>query len=385
MNLLILVFMLALPFSSIFVNINDIWHSQGAVFHLGALCILSYSIFQLPRKPLHQALLLGNKPLGIFTFWLAVTTLFWWNYAIVKDGIYYLPVLMPFVNFLSYIILYKGITRYLTKKDIKDIVICFQYIVGAMAFYGIIQRLNLDQFHRHFSVSFLPDSVVGTLGNPIHLGAWLSICLPILYYNATTFSNIAIFAVWLVILLTGSASGLIGAVGVTIFYNLFHKIRIKHERFIFLFLGVLILCGVIKYGFNHIFSFFNASGRIVFWGKLYDVFKDSAIFGRGLGILNVLKLTNGENLSIWRHAHQEYFQIAVETGLVGLGIAVWGIVSYFKIFTKQPKDKLTVCLASIFVGFLINCFFSFPAHMWLIGVVAMFSYASLFAINAESS
>ncbi len=376
--------MLVLPFSSIVVNINDIWHSQGAVFHLGALCILSYSIFKLPQKALHQALKMGNRPFGIFTFWLAFTTLFWWNYTIVKDGIYNLSVLMPFVNFLGFVILYRGITRYLTNKDIKKIIVCFQYIVGTMAFYGILQKLNLDQFHRHFNTVGIPDAVVGTLGNPIHLSAWLSICLPILYYNSSIFSSISIAAVWIVIIFTGSASGLIGATIVTVFYNIFHKIRTKYDGFIFSFLGFLVLMGVLKLGIRHVFSFFNPSGRIEFWTKLLEIFRDSSILGRGLGILNVLKMNNGLNLSVWRHAHQEYFQIALETGIIGLGIVVWGIISYYKIVFKLKHNKLTICLASIFLGFLINSLFNFPAHLWLTGTVAMFAYSSMFVLKSEA-
>lgn len=334
---------------------------------------------------MHQTLHIENKPFGIFVFWLGLTTLFWWNFIIVKEGIYNLPVLMPFVNFLSFVILYQGIVRYLTIKDLEKMLKCLQYVIGIMVFYAVLQKLNLDQFHKPIDPALVKiDAIIGTLGNPIHLAGWLSITLPILYYNTGLFSNISIILVWLVLILTGSASGLMGAIFVTIFYNLFHKIRIKFEGLVFALLAFLGLFTVYKIGFDKILYFFNPSGRIAFWGKLYEVFREAPITGKGLGILNTLGLNNGLNISVWRHAHQEYFQIAVETGIIGLVIVLWGIFSYFRLFTKQPKDKLTVCLATIFVGFLVNCLFNYPAHMWLTGTFGIFAYSGLFVIKGET-
>lgn len=88
------------------------------------------------------------------------------------------------------------------------------------------------------------------------------------------------------------------------------------------------------------------------------------------------------DVSIWRHAHQEYYQLIIELGIIGLVLAIWCIYDYFKTFTAFKTD-LTIKFASIFFGFCILSLFSFPCHLWLMSTIGILSYSSIYIIKKE--
>ena len=282
---------------------------------------------------------------------------------------------MPFFNFLSFILLYKVIVQYLNVQDIDRILRYFSYVIGIIAMYCILQQLDLDQFHKHFNTEGLPDQIVGTIGNPTHLGAWLAIALPVLYYARTKFSTISILLVWTVILLTSSVSALVTAIILTVFYNYFYQIRFKHERFLFGIIGIIGVVAVYLKGFDWIAnSLLNPHGRFTYWQSIYPLFKEAPILGGGLG--KIMSFNQH-----WKHVHNEYYQLAIEGGLIGLGIVIWGIYEYFKRFIQLERTKLSVCLVTMFIGFLLLSMTNFTCHLWQVGTLAMFSYSSLFCLT----
>jgi O-antigen ligase len=85
---------------------------------------------------------------------------------------------------------------------------------------------------------------------------------------------------------------------------------------------------------------------------------------------------------MWNHAHLEYYQIVLETGLIGLGLLLWCLFDYFKrVFVIL--DGTTMKLASIFFGFCILGLFSFPAHIWLLASMGMIGYSWFYVIENE--
>ena len=296
----------------------------------------------------------------------------WWNMGIVATNQYNFIIFMPFFNFLCFVLLYKGITEYLNEVNIDRILRWFSYVIGIMAIYGILQWFNLDQFHKHFNTKGIPDAVVGTIGNPVHFASWLAICLPILYYVKTPFRTLFITLTWIVLILTGSLSGIGVAIVITLFYNSFFG-RLKQCSLMLIILGLWLFIGLCLKGFNWTL-FLSNSGRFEFWKSLYPIFAQSPIVGGGFG--RVISLNNH-----WKHTHNEFYQIAIEGGLIGLGIAIWCIVEYFKKFIRLERTKLSVCLCSMFVAFLTLSMANFTCHLYLISILAMFSYAGLFCIT----
>ncbi len=367
MNWLILILMVTLPFTSLFIHINNIWVSHGAYFQFGILCLFSFTLVKSLK------FIMSNIPLTSLFLWLGFTTLLFWNMCIVATNQYNFIIFMPFFNLLCFILFYKAIVEYLNELDIDRILRWFSYVVGIILIYCILQLLNLDQFHKPLDLRYR-DELVGTIGNPAHLASWLAICLPILYYAKTKFRILFIILTWIILLMTGSLSGLGVAILITLFYNSFFG-RFKQCLLTFIILGSLSYIALCLKGFNWNL-FLNNSGRFEFWKSLYPIFAQSPIVGGGFG--KIISLNNH-----WKHVHNEFYQIGIEGGLIGLGLAIWCIVEYFKKFVKQERSKLQVCLVSIFTAFLMLSMVNFTCHLYLTGILGMFSYAGLFVIQKE--
>jgi len=122
--------------------------------------------------------------------------------------------------------------------------------------------------------------------------------------------------------------------------------------------------------------------RIAIWKFTVLMIKDHPLLGSGIGTYkyNTLKyqaefFEQGENRSLYPHgfadkAHNEYLQLWAEMGIVGLGIFIWLIISYFscglKILRKikdEYKRGIIIGLMGAVVAVLIDGIFGFPLHL----------------------
>jgi O-antigen ligase len=116
------------------------------------------------------------------------------------------------------------------------------------------------------------------------------------------------------------------------------------------------------------------------WKLAFENFKTKAITGYGMGSFALMKYNTSS--SHWRHAHNEYYQIAFELGIIGLLLLLWCIWEYFRIF-KTFRTDLTDRLAVMFSGFCLLGLFTFNAHLWQIAAIGMMSYSFLFTLKNE--
>ena len=110
--------------------------------------------------------------------------------------------------------------------------------------------------------------------------------------------------------------------------------------------------------------------------------KDNPLLGSGIGTYkyNSLRyqarfLEQGQNRSIYPYVfatktHNEYLQLWAELGIVGLGIFIWFIISYFHYglrFIKRVKNRckqgIIIGLMGAVVAVLIDGIFGFPLHL----------------------
>ncbi len=56
------------------------------------------------------------------------------------------------------------------------------------------------------------------------------------------------------------------------------------------------------------------------------------------------------------------------------------ILSFMK---NKAENRLELTLKTIVVGFLVSCFFNYPAHLWLPATWVMFFYAAFYALKNE--
>lgn len=371
MSYLFLILFCSIPFSHFVFNKVDIWHAQGHVFQVGFLILYCWSFFEKPKR-------LGTKnyPLGVFLLWAGLLTAFYWYTTLVVVKQYAIKLFFPFFNLLTAVIMYKLIVDYLTEKHIERILFGISMAAGVVACYSILQAFDFDQFY--VGLGRLPghvgdDQITGVIGNTTHNAGYLALCLP-LFFRKRWYNLVTIPLVIIAIALCRSASGAIATV-VVIFFWLFMK-----KQYVVCALSAL-LCVWFTYIYNgFVMTFCNFSLRLSFWGLLFEKFKEKAITGTGLGMMNAWKLKL--EASTWRHAHQEFYQVAVELGIIGLLILLWLVFDYFRTFRTFRTD-LTIRLASVFLVFIVLSMASFPAHLFLLSSIAIVAYSGLYALKGE--
>lgn len=349
----------------------DGWLANGIFFQAGVLLCLCYMLNKpSPRK-------VSNLPLALMTLWVGLSTLGWWYVGLLSNR-YNFPILMPFLNFLTFVIFYKAIIDYLQEWDVQKIYTYLQYVVLGVLIYCILQYFNLDQFYRHIDKNIKTDSLVGFIGNKTHLAAWIGIFMPVLYLKRTKLSLVTIALAWGIIALTGASAGLLTAICATIFFHIFQNYHKRVDVLVFI-LATLALLYVKDFNIS---EYLNPNKRFEYWQYIYPYFQQKAILGTGMGFLNALsaKLVNTP-LITFKHAHFELYHFAVELGVVGVGCILYGIIDYFRRFIKVRHSKLAVIAASIFVGFLANSMLNFTAHIWALSIGGMVGYSFLYVIK----
>ncbi|GAI89207.1 unnamed protein product, partial [marine sediment metagenome] len=127
---------------------------------------------------------------------------------------------------------------------------------------------------------------------------------------------------------------------------------------------------------------FSNSSRITNWKFTTLMIKDNPFLGSGIGTYkyNSLRyqarfLEQGQNRSIYPYTfatktHNEYLQLWAELGIIGLGIFIWLIISYFNYglrFIKRVKNRyrqgIIIGLMGAVVAVLIDGIFGFPLHL----------------------
>jgi len=122
--------------------------------------------------------------------------------------------------------------------------------------------------------------------------------------------------------------------------------------------------------------------RIAIWEFTGLIIKDHPLLGSGLGTFKYNSLSyqakffdRGENRHLYPYGiadkvHNEYLQLGAEIGIMGLGIFLWLIISYFNYgikLLKRIKDKykqgIIIGLMGGIVAVLIDGIFGFPLHL----------------------
>jgi len=151
---------------------------------------------------------------------------------------------------------------------------------------------------------------------------------------------------------------------------------------------------------------YSLKRRFATWKFTAMMIKDHPMLGFGLGTFKYNSLNyqakffdQGENRSLYPYgiadkAHNEYLQFWAELGMIGLGIFLWFIVTYFYYgikLLKRLKDKykqgIAIGLMGGVVAVLIDAIFGFPLHLpatlvlfWLfVGLIISLNHSEIHA------
>lgn len=122
--------------------------------------------------------------------------------------------------------------------------------------------------------------------------------------------------------------------------------------------------------------------RVATWKFTSMMIKDHPLLGSGIGTYkyNTLRyqakfFDQGQNRTLYPYgfadkAHNEYLQLCAEVGIIGLGIFIWLMVSYFNYGLKKLKSikdeyrqGIIIGLMGAVVAVLVDGIFGFPFHL----------------------
>jgi len=287
-------------------------------------------------------------------------------------------------------------------------------IVGALfGIYGIFQYIGID--FPIWSSATGRNRVLGLFGNVNFFAEYLIVPLPIAVSLFLVSRNkfkkilllIASLAMGISLIVTFTRGSYLG-LGVSLIFMFLLFIISRGKNFIKnnkkFFIAILVAITIITFLFV-IPTPLNKSGtvisqiknrisvtqltqdssikrRIATWKFTVLMIKDHPLLGSGIGTYkyNTLRYQaeffgQGENRSLYPHgfadkAHNEYLQLWAEMGIVGLGIFIWLIISYFSYGLKmlrKIKDEyrqgIVIGLMGAVVAVLVDGIFGFPLHL----------------------
>lgn len=366
MSLLFLVFLVLSPLSPAIFNKLDLWYAAGHYFQVGIAILLSYSFFVKQK-----AVKITNLPLALLTLCVLGNSLWYWYAGVVQQKHNFIVVL-PAINYICFLIFYR-LSLQLERKDIYNILSWLSYSLCGYLFLCTLQYLDLFPYFEVFAYAdgAAIHRLVGFMGNESQNGMYLALILPIFFLNQTLFGTLCALFTVVLVGLSGSATGIVVVIAVIVFFSLFHRL----SKLFYITLSLMIT-GFIVWKAPMLSTYINPHSRLELWTKLWSVIKENPLFGYGLGTMNLL--AKKQEFWGWRHAHNEFLHYWFCIGLVGVISILYCIYEYFRIMLK---DRLSIVLASCFLGFCVASLNYFPSHLWLPSTIGMTAYSFSYALR----
>ncbi len=291
-------------------------------------------------------------------------------------------------------------------------------MVGAGAIIGVLQvsGANFD----HPLINTVPGAVAGNFANRNHFALFLAIgCVLALAWSfrdeaplwkpGTAFGLVVMFI--LMLLATGSRSGVvIGLLGILLTFVGFRR-RAAQQFTAFprkfaapvLVVAILVVIGAIwlSVGLDRAISVQRASSlegeadlRLKIWPVVADMFQGYLPAGTGYGTFDpVFRIAEPDSLLNPRYinlAHNDWLQVYLEGGLVGLvlliGALVWFILRSFQAWSLVEGDTGSRSLAragSIIVALILGSSVTdYPARTPM--VMALMTLSAVWLVKAQS-
>lgn len=261
----------------------------------------------------------------------------------------------PLSYSFAYLLMYLALSSW--EVDLKQLLLVFSVVFWCaflMSVYVCLQAVGIDQYWKVKPLEVIGTvnrpALVGMLGNPTIVSAWIAICVPIAYYLKRW---IGFATMLLAVLLTGSMVS-IGACCLSVLYLILWQR--KGIILAICLLGLVLLALVWNPDWM--------SGRLEIWK---DTISDARpITGRGLGSFEWL-YGIGRN-SQWHQVHNEYIEFYYNTGIVGLLLLFSAVAFTFRYFSV--RDPLFITLYAS-VG--ASCLIALGSFPWQLGATVFYT------------
>lgn len=303
-------------------------------------------------------------------------------------------VLLVFVwsNFAAFIVNFIRAT-WRSFHLVNDHLVFDTTVFGGQEFwYSIVQGGNfffIDEFSTFF--------------HPTYWSMYLlfSITIVLYFFQMKDFKSFRTMLLYMVILfflfvgifLCSSRIIMAGTVLVVLIY--FAGIFIQKKNYVFIIVGLIICCvmGILVInsprigGFSNLSNHLNYNIRVQSWHAGFNILKESPIIGTGVGdaendlMKEYSKLGYEENRSLELNEHNQYLQIANQSGMIGLFIFLMTIINGFSVAVKSRNFLQFGFISAMALVCLVEAFLSRQAGITFFA----FFYCLLFMNTAERS
>lgn len=291
----------------------------------------------------------------------------------------------PYLVFSTFVLQLMFTGVYFLAKEIYDrekmlTAVCISGWIVCL--YGLLQYFGYDFIHWVTDFGRRPSSF---FGNPNFFAGYLVVLLPIAMVRWKNFYWSALAILSLINLLLTKTRGAwlasIVSIVLMIIIVLYKETKIRAMKKTFLIVVSTILFLVIFFFTTFIWKSFiskepSVVERLFKWQTAIEMIKDKPIFGLGAGNLKVNFALYQSKIRKRAHfivrgtsesnVHNEFFQIAAETGLLGLGAFLCVFIAYFISMIKALKQEISITnvgyVASV-AAFLSFCLTNFPLRI----------------------
>ncbi|MCM8806035.1 MAG: O-antigen ligase family protein [Candidatus Omnitrophica bacterium] len=273
------------------------------------------------------------------------------------------------------------IVPFILRKS-SDVILFFRIVVISsmfVAIYGILQHYGLDPINWQ-----IKKSALSTLGRRNFAGEYLVLVLPwALFCFLTSEKKLRLLfgSIFILLLfhlfLTFTRASWIGFV-ISMMTLIFLKLKFKIPKAVKL-VSVLIFFIMVLNAYADVFQFEQGTvkSRIDIWKICISLIKSRPLAGWGTGNFEIAYYEFAENnpgnvlVPVNQRvskAHNEFIEIAVENGIIGLLLFLFFIFTIYKMAwdtvankKEQPVEKfISISAISSITGILVNSIASFP-------------------------
>lgn len=324
-----------------------------------------------------------NKYILFFISWVFITFIFNWylplTFPINGKSLINLWTIQPMITFTLALFASHICMSSLMKDDYIRIAKAICLSAMLLCAFGYMQVLGLCPTGGIFN--YAGNKFLGFLDNANVSGAYLALSIPLFLYFVEKKEKKYILGVLLVltglILTKSKISILAGVIGIFTYIILAYKKWVRITAIVMLVLFIFTAAffvqqSFIKDGFD---------GRWECWKLAYEQFKNNPLFGQGLGIVKTWEMVpDSVTRTIWVYLHNDYFEIAVQFGILGLFLVLLILINTFRNFNYKSDSKINFAYMGSFVVFLILMVGSFPleiAPLALLGLVNFWAVETL--------
>jgi len=312
-------------------------------------------------------------------------------------------------------------------QQIRNIMLSLIFVSGLISIYGIGQYFGIDLLNLKVIGS---GNISGPFENRNVLASFLVFTMPVsagfLFEKISKKLKIIVSLVALFTLVAliytrtrGAWVGLIGAMAFLAGAKLIMEGRVKKtikgvlskKSLLVIFVSIICLGLLVRHDYKRQGSFTKkflsiadlndpaTRHRFVMWHTGADIVKEHPLLGTGIGTFKKIhpkyqskylrtdKYGRFEGLS--RFAHNDYLEIAADTGILGLGTFLWLIVALYWIGIKKLKQidqpgysqNLLIIILSSLTAVLIHSFFHYSLYL---PTTSMLFWLWLGLLNTES-